>query len=283
MGRSFQRRSFSSPGWPSRAIPIWVANHLAPDEGLLVTGLSYTDPLVISLKQRGIRYYSATSAFELLRDPANKIKYLIFVDDPTAYAAGLYRYACDHFSPVREAAFPGYMIFDCRKNGQFVAYPDALNSAKTYANQGASLVRQGDYQDAIASFRIALQQEPDLLDVKKLLMTCYLNTGQKTAALPLCREMAQADPHDPESNLNLAILYHELGMTPEAQAQCRHNIQLGIGPAISYGILAQTLEQSGDIPAAREAYLSSLKQDPHNPVTLELLRRFDEKHPRPAS
>lgn len=175
------------------------------------------------------------------------------------------------------------MIFDCRKNGQFVAYPDALNSAKTYANQGASLVRQGDYQDAIASFRIALQQEPDLLDVKKLLMTCYLNTGQKTAALPLCREMAQADPHNPESNLNLAILYHELGMTPEAQAQCRHNIQLGIGPAISYGILAQTLEQSGDIPAAREAYLSSLKQDPHNPVTLELLRRFDEKHPRPAS
>ena len=271
------------PGWPSRAIPIWVANHLAPDEGLLVTGLGYTDPFVISLKQMGIRYHSATSACELLRDPTNKIKYLVFVDDPAAYAAVLYRYACAHFSLVREPAFPGYVIFDCRKNGQFVAYPDALNSAKTYANQGAHFARQGDYQDAITCFRSALQQEPELLDVKKLLMTCYLNTGQKTEALPLCREVSQADPRDPESNLDLAILYHELGMTEEAQAQCRHNIQHGIGPAISYGILAQTLEQSGDIDAARDAYQSSLRQDPHNPVTLELLRRFDDKHPHLAS
>ena len=271
------------PGWPSRAIPIWVANHLAPDEGLLVTGLGYTDPFVISLKQMGTRYYSATSAFELLRDPANKIKYLVFIDDPTTYAAALYRYAGAHFSPVREPAFPGYVIFDCRQNGQFVAYPDALNSAKTYANQGARFAQQGDYQNAITSFRIALQQEPELLDVKKSLLSCYLNTGQKTDALHLGRELAEADPRDPDSNLNLAILYHELGMTPEAQTQCRHNIQYGIAPAISYGILAQTLEQTGDLRAARDAYQSSLQHDPRNPVTLELLRRFDEKHPHPAS
>jgi hypothetical protein len=271
------------PGWPSRAIPIWVANHLAPDEGLLVTGLGYTDPFVISLKQMGIRYHSATSACELLRDPANKIKYLVFVDDPATYAAVLYRYACAHFSLVREPAFPGYVIFDCRKNGQFVAYPDALNSANTYANHGARLARQGDYQNAITCFRTALQQEPELLDVKKLLLTCYLNTGQKTEAIQLGREISQADPSDPESNLTLAILYHESGMTQEAQAQCRHNIQHGIAPAISYGILAQTLEQTGDLGAARDAYQLSLRHDPRNPVTLELLRKFHDKHPDLAS
>jgi tetratricopeptide (TPR) repeat protein len=271
------------PGWPSRAIPIWVANHLAPDEGLLVTGLGYTDPFVISLKQMGVRYFSATSDCELLRDPANKIKYLVFVDDPTAYAAVLYDYARAHFSSVREPAFPGYTIFDCRKNGQFVAYPDALNSAKTYANDGARLARQGDCQNAIACFRTALQQEPELLDVKKLLMNCYLNTGQKIEALHIGREIAEADPRDPESNLNLAILYHELGMTQEALTQCQHNIQHGFAPAISYGILAQTLEQRGDLGAARDAYEMSLRQDPRNPVTLELLRNFDEKHPHLAS
>jgi hypothetical protein len=270
------------PGWPSRAIPIWVANHLAPDEGLLVTGLGYTDPFVISLKQMGIHYYSATSACELLRDPANKIKFLVFVDDPTTYAAVLYHYARTHFSLVREPTFPGYVIFDCRKNGQFVAYPDALNSAKTYANEGARLARQGDCQNAITCFRVALQQEPELLDVKKLLMTCYLDTGQKTEALPIGREIAEADPRDTESNLNLAILYHELGMTQEALTQCRHNIQYGIAPAISYGILAQTLEQSGNLDAARDAYEASLRLDPRNPVTMELLRRFDEKHPQVA-
>ena len=219
-------------GWPSRAISIWIANHLAPDEALLVTGLGYTDPFVISLKQKGIRYHSATSDFELLRDPANKIKYLVFVDDPTTYAAVLYRYACAHFSSVREPAFPGYVIFDCRKNGQFVAHPDALNSATTYANRGARFAQQRDYQNAITCFRTALQQEPQLLDVKKLLLTCYLNTGQKSEALPLARELAEADPRDPSSNLNLAILYLESGMTLEAQTQCRHNLQFDIAPAV---------------------------------------------------
>jgi len=114
-------------------------------------------------------------------------------------------------------------------------------------------------------------------------MTCYLRIGQKTEALPIAREIADADPRDPESNLNLAILYHELGMTQEAQTQCEHNIQYGIAPAINYGILAQILEQRGNFGAARDAYEMSLQRDPHNPVTLELLRNFDEKHPRPAS
>jgi Flp pilus assembly protein TadD len=271
------------PGWPSRAISIWVANHMAPDEALLVTGLGYTDAFVISLKHAGIRYYSSTSACELLRDPANKIKYLVFVDDPAVYAAVLYHYAGTHLSLVREPSFPGYVIFDCRKNGQFVAYPDALNSAKTYASQGAHLARQGDYPNAITSFRIALQQEPQRLDVKKMLMTCYLQTGQKLEALHVGQEISEADPRDPDTSLNLAILDRELGMLHEAQIQCRHNIQFGIAPAISYGILGQTLEQSGDLVAARDAYLSSLQQDPHNPVTLELLRSFDEKHPHLAT
>ncbi|MGA2139081.1 MAG: glycosyltransferase family 39 protein [Verrucomicrobiia bacterium] len=266
-------------GWPSRAISIWMPNHLAPDEALLVTGLGYTDPFVISLKQRGIHYHSATSDFELLRDPANKIKYLVFVDDPRNYAAVLYRYAYTHFSIVVEPVFPGYVIFDCRKNGQFVAYPDALNSATTYANRGARLTQQGDYQNAITCFRIALQQEPQLLDVKKLLLTCYLNTGQKSQALPLARELAKADPLDPASNLNLAILYLESGMTLEAQTQCRHNLQLGIAPAITYAILAQTFEQTGKLAAARAAYQLSLQLDSSDPVTLELLRRFDAHHP----
>jgi len=272
-----------SPGWPSRAISIWVANHMARDEALLVTGLGYTDAFVVSLKHAGIRYYSASSSCELLRDPANKIRYLVFVDDPTVYAAVLYHYAGTHLSLVREPSFPGYVIFDCRKNGQFVAYPDALNSAKTYASQGTRLARQGDYPNAITSFRIALQQEPQLLDVKKLLMTCYLQTGQKLEALHVGQEISEADPRDPDTSLNLAILDRELGLLQEAQIQCRHNIQFGIAPAISYGILGQTLEQSGDLTAARDAYLSSLQQDPHNPVTLELLRNFDEKHPHLAS
>ena len=95
----------------------------------------------------------------------------------------------------------------------------------------------------------------------------------------IARELAEADPLDPASNLNLAILYLESGMTAEATTQCRHNLQFDIAPAATYAILAQTFEQTGNLDAARAAYQSSLSLDPHNPVTLELLRQFDSQHP----
>ncbi len=267
------------PGWPSNAITKWVTHHLEPDEGILVTGLGFTDPFVLSLRQRGSRYYSATSFWELLRNPASKIKYVVFVDDPTTYAAVLYRYARTHFQRIQEPTFAGYVVFDCRKDGQFVPYPDALNSAKPYANEAARLAQQGNYQEAIRCLLIALQQEPELLEAKKLLMICYINSGQKTDALRIGREISLADPRDPDCNLDLAVLCHELGMISEGIAQCHQNIQYHIHPAINYGILGQLLEQAGQFQAAQDAYESSLKLDPHNPVTQRLIEHFHDCHP----
>ena len=244
-----------------------------PTRDCSVTGLGNTDPFVISLKQMGIRYHSATSACELLRDPANKIKYLVFVDDPTTYAAVLYRYARAHFSFVREPAFPGYVIFDCQKNGQFVAYPDAFNSAGVYVQRGVGFLQQKQCDQAIEAFKTAVQVDPTAVAVQHDLMVACLERGRKEDAAQVGLEIIQKEPADPLINADMAILDLELGRIEDGLAQCRKNIRLNIAPAISYGVLGQLLEKKGDLQAARDGDDKSLSFNPrkqsHAPVTRE--------------
>jgi len=268
-------------GWPSRAIRTWMADHVSPDEGLLVTGLGYTDPLVLSFRPLGIRYYSAPFFWELLRDPANKIRFVVFVDDASRYAPALYRYARTHFRLIQSPDFAGYMIFDCtKKDGQFAAYPDALNSPIAYANQGSRMARSGNYKEAINCFLAALKQDGSMDGVKRMLMNCYLAEGQKTEAIQIGRAIIADNPLDPGVNGNLAVLYDELGLGNEALAQCRQNIRLGIFPGLSYGVMARTLEKMDNLEAAKEAYEKSLQLEPNNPVTMSLVNKFHADHPQ---
>ncbi|MGD0016899.1 MAG: tetratricopeptide repeat protein [Verrucomicrobiia bacterium] len=268
-------------GWPSRAITTWMANHVAHDEGLLVTGLGYTDPLLLSFRRLGIRYYSAPSFWELLRDPVNKIRFVVFVDDASRYAPTLYRYARTHFTMIQAPDFTGYMLFDCSKRGQFVAYPDALNSPTAYANQGYHMAQRGNYKEAIDCFLTALRQDSSMDEVKRMLMNCYLVEGQKMEAVQVGRAIIADNPQDPDVSINLAALYDELGMGNEALAQCRQNIHLGIFPGPSYGVMARTYERMGKFEAAKEAYEKSLQLEPENPVTRSLVNKFRADHPQP--
>jgi len=267
-------------GWPSRAITTWMASHVAPDEGLLVTGFGYTDPLVLSFPRLGIRYYSAPSSWELLRDPVNKIRFVVFVDDASKYAPSLYRYAKTHFTMIHTPNFTGYMLFDCKKRGQFVAYPDALNSPTAYANQGSHLAQRGNYKEAIGCFLTALQQDGSMDGVKQMLMNCYIADGQKMEAIQVGRAIIADNPRNPDVSRNLAILYDEVGMESEALAQCRQNIQLGIVPGLSYGVMARTFEKMGKFEAAKEAYEKSLQLEPYNPATRSFADKFRADHPQ---
>jgi tetratricopeptide (TPR) repeat protein len=253
---------------------------VAPDEGLLVTGFGYTDPLVLSFPRSGIRYYSATSFWELLRDPANKIRFVVFVDDAFTYAPILYRYARTHFTMIQAPDFTGYMLFDCTKRGQFVAYSDALNSPTAYANQGFRLAQRGNYKEAIGCFLKALQQDSSMDGVKRMLMNCYLAEGQKMEALQVGRAIIANNPRDPDVSRNLTVLYDELSMGNEALAQCRQNINLGVVPGLSYGVMARTFEKMGKFEAAKEAYEKSLQLDSENPVTRSLVNKFRVNHPQ---
>jgi tetratricopeptide (TPR) repeat protein len=176
--------------------------------------------------------------------------------------------------------FTGYMLFDCKKRGQFVAYPDALNSPTAYANQGSHLAQRGNYKEAIGCFLTALQQDGSMDGVKQMLMNCYIADGQKMEAIQVGRAIIADNPRNPDVSRNLAILYDEVGMESEALAQCRQNIQLGIVPGLSYGVMARTFEKMGKFEAAKEAYEKSLQLEPYNPATRSFADKFRADHPQ---
>ena len=84
-------------GWPSREAARWLQAHLNWDEAILITGLGFTDPLVIQIREAGTTLYAAPSNWERLRDPANRIKYAVFMEDHRAVRAA--------FGPICRCAF----------------------------------------------------------------------------------------------------------------------------------------------------------------------------------
>jgi hypothetical protein len=224
-------------GWPSRDAARWVKAHTSPEDEILVTAYTFTDPLLLELG--GVRRLIPNGGenWELLRDPANRVKYVIFTQDYRGYAPTLARYADTHFVQPADAQFPGYAIYDCQKGGEFVAYADAYNSGARYVRDGIEFLARHELESAVAAFETA-------------------------------RKM---NPNEPVTGVNLALLYYELGRDADGITQCEHNIRSGIEPAISYGVLGQIRERQGDLTAAQAAYEQSLVIDPHNPTTAQLL------------
>jgi tetratricopeptide (TPR) repeat protein len=224
-------------GWPSRDAARWVMGHSTADDTILFTGYTFTDPLLLKLS--GVRRVIPNGGenWELLRDPTNRVHYVIFTHDYRAYVPTFARYADMHFTQPGDARFPGYGIYDCQKDGEFVAYADAYNSGARYVREGIGLLQQHQLERAVAAFEKA-------------------------------REI---NPNEPVSSVNLAMLYYQLGRDADAIAQCEHNIQYRIEPGISYGVLGQIRERHGNLAAAQAAYEQSLTLDPHNPTTVQLL------------
>jgi 4-amino-4-deoxy-L-arabinose transferase-like glycosyltransferase len=232
-------------GWPSRDAARWLRTHTSSEDAILLTAYTFTDPLLLELSPTRRVIPNGGENWGLLRDPANRIKYVVFTQDYRAYAPWLAEYADAHFTLPAEAQFPGYAIYDCQKAGRFVAYADAYSSGGRYMKQGMECLERHELENAVEAFQKVLEIDP----------------GQPVA----CK--------------NLAVLYYQLGRDAEGLTQVEENIRLGVEPAVSYGLLGQIREREGDLAAARAAYEKSLTFDPHNAVTLQLLTNLQSRLP----
>ncbi len=224
-------------GWPSRDAARWLMAHTSPEDAVLLTAYTFTDPLLLELNQSRRVVPNGGENWALLRNPANRVKYVVFTQDYRAYAPTLAAYADAHFTLPTDAQFAGYAIYDCQKNGTLVAYPDAYVSNSRLVQQGIEFLKQHQLERAAEAFQGELAVNPD----------------------------------QPVASVNLALVYLQLGRDAEGVAQCDRNIRLGIEPAVSYGVLGQFRERQGDLAGAQAAYETSLTFDPHNEVTLRLL------------
>ena len=269
------------PGWPSRQTTRWLLEHTTAEDGILIAMFTFRDPLYLELRGQHRRIMDSWENWELLRDPANRIKYAVFVDDYQDYAPLFAKFADTHFSKPGGADSANYTIYDCQKEGRFAAYPGAMNSADSYVRRGKALSRQKDFAAAVVALETALELDPDSLSARSELMPAYIVVGRKEEALRVGEEVLKVNPQERQTNFNLALLHLELGHIREGVEQCEKNIRLGISPAISYGVLGQLLEKKGEVAAAVTAYEKSLALDPHNPVTQNLLANLQRKMSQP--
>jgi hypothetical protein len=232
-------------GWPSRDAAHWLIAHTSPEDAILLTAFAFTDPLLLDLNRVRRVIPNAGSNWALLRDPANRVKYIVFTQNYHGYAPYLAAYADAHFALPADGQFPNYAIYDCQKDGRLVAYPDAYDSAGQHAQRGMEFLQQHQLERAAEAFEKALE----------------------------------INPNHPVACANLALLDYQLGRQADGIAQCERNIRLGINLAISYGVLGQIREQQGNLAAAQAAYEESLKSDPNNQVTLQLLANLKARLP----
>jgi tetratricopeptide (TPR) repeat protein len=223
--------------WPSRDAAHWLSGRTSSEDVILLIAYTFTDPLLLELGQSRRVLPNGSENWPLLRDPTNRVKYVVFTQDYRAYAPSLAAYADSHFRLPTDGQFPNYAIYDCQKDGRLVAYPDAYDSAGLRVQWGMEFLQEHQWASAVEAFEQALE----------------------------------INPKHPVASANLALLYYQLGRQAEGIAQCERNIRLGVVPAISYGVLGQLREKQGDIAAAREAYEQSLRRDPQNQVTQQLL------------
>ncbi|HKU23354.1 MAG TPA: tetratricopeptide repeat protein [Terriglobales bacterium] len=94
--------------------------------------------------------------------------------------------------------------------------PESDRSAKLYSALGYTYEEQKDYKNAIAAYRKAVALDHDNLDAMRGLAQNLLNDGQLDAALSEYKTIADANPEDPQTYLNMSDIYRRKGQFNEA-------------------------------------------------------------------
>jgi tetratricopeptide (TPR) repeat protein len=85
--------------------------------------------------------------------------------------------------------------------------PDSARSAKLYSALGAAYEQRKDYKSAIDAYKRAIMLDRDNLDAIRGLAENLLNDGQLDAALEQYKVIADSNPEDAQSYLQMAEIY----------------------------------------------------------------------------
>ncbi len=94
--------------------------------------------------------------------------------------------------------------------------PESARSAKLYSALGYTYEEQKDYKNAISAYRKAVALDHDNLDAMRGLAQNLLNAGQLDAALSEYKTIADANPEDPQTYVNMSEIYRRTGHFDDA-------------------------------------------------------------------
>lgn len=105
-----------------------------------------------------------------------------------------------------------------------MSFWDRLRGAKTpgrsdnlnYLKEGLSLERQGDYDAALTSYRLALREKPSDVRILENMAIAYSKLGQPDEAIKCYRHALSIDPKLSGAHYGLAFLLLKRGETSDA-------------------------------------------------------------------
>ncbi|MBP5973990.1 tetratricopeptide repeat protein, partial [Brasilonema sp. CT11] len=138
------------------------------------------------------------------------------------------------------------------------------NYATAHNNLGYALKNQGKLDEAIASYRQALQIDPNYAAAHNNLGNALSDQGKLEDAIASYRKALQIDPNYATAHNNLANALYDQGKLEEAIASYRKALQIDPNYAIAHNNLGNALSDQGKLEDAIASYRKALQIDPNN-------------------
>lgn len=98
---------------------------------------------------------------------------------------------------------------------------DAASGGPDYYREGTELLRDERFHEALTSFRLALRESPNDVDVLQQIAVTYTRIGMLEEAVRTYRRVLEVKPHASGAHYGLAFLLLQRGEQDEAVAHLR--------------------------------------------------------------
>jgi Flp pilus assembly protein TadD len=98
---------------------------------------------------------------------------------------------------------------------------DSREREPDYYEEGAALLQQEKYHEALTSFRLALRESPNDTDVLQQIAVTYTRIGMTDEAMKTYRRVLELKPHAAGAHYGLAFLLLQQGNQDQAVAHLR--------------------------------------------------------------
>jgi protein O-mannosyl-transferase len=165
-----------------------------------------------------------------------------------------------------------------RLNDAVAQFQEALrlnpNYAETHYNLGVAWLQMpGRLNDAVAQLQEALRLNPNYAEAHNNLGVALLQTpGRLNDAIAQYDEALRLNPDYAEAHYNLGLLWSQTpGRLNDAITQFGEAVRLKPDFALAWHGLGASRFQSGNLPAAAEAFREELRLSPNNPAAQQAL------------
>ncbi len=138
---------------------------------------------------------------------------------------------------------------------------------KAVVARGVEQFQDGKDNEAIATFREALRQNPENVDAMRFLANTYLRKNENlNDAEALLRRATQIAPDYTGAWMLLGAILHERGRHPESVDSYRKAVKLAPDDAQAWAALGNAYAHAGDAEQAEQAYARSVTLEPNAPA-----------------